>query len=129
MDAQALAPIELFDGLTEQQLRDCSTLFKEDRVLMGEHLTDEDDYGYSFFVVLDGSVKVSVDGEEVARLTAGDHFGERALVNGERRNATVTATETCRVAKMMTWDFQKLVDEHPELAKRLEAKAAERTNE
>lgn len=129
MDAQTLAPIDLFAGLTADQLDGCSSLFTEQRVLMGEHLTDENEFGYSFFVVLDGHVKVLVDGQEVAALGPGDHFGERALVGGERRNATVTATETTRVAKMMTWDFAKLLDDHPELARRIEAKAAERSND
>lgn len=126
MDAQKLAPFELFSGLSEDELAACSELFTEQRVLMGERLTDENDYGYSFFVVIDGAVKVSVDGQEVARLGPGDHFGEVALVRGERRNATVTATETCRLAKMMTWDFTELLRQHTTLAQSIQAKADER---
>ena len=100
----------------------------EHRVLMGQELTEEDDFGYSFFLVLSGSVKVTVAGAVVATLSAGDHFGEKALVSGERRNATVTATETCRLAKMMTWDFNELLAQHPSLARRLEEVAADREN-
>ena len=126
MEAGDLVAFELFSGLSPDQLDSCAALFSEQRVLMGEKLTTEDDFSYSLFLVLDGAVKVSVDGDQVATLGAGEYFGEVGLVRGERRNAEVTATETCRVAKLMTWDFEKLTESHPVLAQRLEAKAAER---
>ena len=126
VEANDLVAFELFSGLTPEQLDSCAALFSEQRVLMGERLTEEADFSYSLFLVLDGAVKVAVDGAEVATLGAGDHFGEVGLVSGERRNAEVTATETCRVAKLMTWDFEKLTETHPALAERLQAKAAER---
>ena len=126
MEAGDLVAFELFSGLSPDQLDSCAALFSEQRVLMGEKLTSEDDFSYSLFLVLDGAVKVSVDGDQVATLGAGEYFGEVGLVRGERRNAEVTATETCRVAKLMTWDFEKLTESHPVLAQRLEAKAAER---
>ncbi len=126
MEASDLVAFDLFSGLTPDQLDSCAELFSEQRVLMGERLTEKDDFSYSLFLVLDGAVKVSVDGAVVATLGSGDYFGEVGLVRGERRNAEVTATETCRVAKLMTWDFEKLTETHPVLADRLEAKAAER---
>lgn len=126
MEASDLAGFELFEGFDEAQLRDCAGLFLEQRVLMGEELTTQDDFSYSMFLVLEGAVRVMVDGVEVATLGAGDHFGEVGLVRGERRNARVTASETCRVAKLMTWDFEQITANHPALAARLEEKAAER---
>ena len=126
VNASDLVAFDLFSGLTPDQLDSCAALFSEQRVLMGERLTEKDDFSYSLFLVLDGAVKVSVDGDVVATLGSGDYFGEVGLVRGERRNAEVMATETCRVAKLMTWDFEKLTETHPALAERLEAKAAER---
>lgn len=126
MDADALAGFELFAGFDQDALDRCAALFTEHRVLMGDHLTEKDDFGYSFFLVLDGEVKVTIDGNEVARLGPGDHFGEMALVRGDRRNAQVTATGAGRLAKMMAWDFNALTESHPVLAERLQAKAAER---
>ena len=126
VQASDLVAFDLFSGLTPDQLDSCAALFSEQRVLMGERLTEKDDFSYSLFLVLEGAVKVSIDGDVVATLGKGDYFGEVGLVRGERRNAEVTATETCQVAKLMTWDFEKLTETHPVLADRLEAKAAER---
>jgi CRP-like cAMP-binding protein len=126
MDAAELSAFDIFGELSDEDRTTCAGLFTEQRVLMGEALTQKDDFGYSFFLVLDGDFKVTVEGEEVARLGAGDHFGEMALVRGDRRNATVTATETGRVAKMMTWDFNELIEQHPSVAQCIQAVVAER---
>lgn len=126
MDTATLQQFELFEGFTDDELERTAELFTEQHVRMGDHLIERDDYGYSFFLVLEGEVRVDVDGEEVARLGAGEHFGELALVRGVKRNARVVATNNSRLAKMMTWDFRAIVESHPALADRLEAKAAER---
>lgn len=126
MDHETLKISSLFDGMTEEEATATAELFEEGRYLMGDRVTREDDYGYSFFIVLAGKVRVNVGDNAVAELTPGDHFGEVALVSGERRNATVTALESCRLAKIMTWDFPKLLEEHPTLAERLRASAEQR---
>ena len=45
---------------------------------------------HAFYAVVDGSVVVHRDGEEVAHLGPGDYFGERGLLDNAPRNATVT---------------------------------------
>jgi MFS family permease len=48
---------------------------------------------HAFYAVVDGRVVVHRDGKKVVHLGAGDSFGERGLLDGTPRNATVT-TET-----------------------------------
>lgn len=127
MRSETLAQISLFEGLSDEELDACAELFSERLVMAGDRLTDESEYGYSFFVVVDGEVKVVVGGEEVVRLGPGEHFGEIALVSeDERRTASVIATQITRLAKLMTWDFQKVMKRHPGLARRLQAIADQR---
>ena len=127
MEPEALKISSLVDGMSEAELAETAGLFEETRYLMGDRVTQEDDFGYSFFIVLEGRVQVEVGDEVVNLLSVGDHFGEVALVTGERRNATVKALETCRLAKIMTWDFPKLMEEHPAIAGRIKASADERS--
>lgn len=47
--------------------------------------------GDTLYVVVQGAVAVIVDGEEVAELQAGEHFGELSLVDAEPRSATIVA--------------------------------------
>lgn len=55
--------------------------------------------GTSLFLVLDGVVAVSVDGEPLVELGPGAVLGERAGLEGGRRTSTVTAVTPVRVAE------------------------------
>lgn len=127
MNHESLRVSKLFHNMSDEEATAAAELFEESRYLMGDDVTREDDFGYSFFIVLSGRVRVNVGDDEVAELTVGDHFGEVSLVSGEKRNATVTALETCHLAKIMTWDFPKLLEEHPALAEGIRASAQERS--
>jgi hypothetical protein len=64
----------------------------------GERLVEEGEPGAELFLVLDGMLKVSHGGEEIAEVGPGAVLGERAILEGGRRTSTVTATTKCRVA-------------------------------
>ncbi len=68
--------------------------------------------GVGFFIVAEGEASVSVDGEEVARIGPGGHFGELALLSGDARAATVTAVTRLRCHVIAFWDFRKFAKEH-----------------
>ena len=50
------------------------------------------------FLVLDGIVRVEVDGQRLAEYGPGSLHGERAVLEGGRRTATVTAVTPCKLA-------------------------------
>ena len=58
----------------------------------GEVLAREGDIGHEFFVIEEGTAEVTRNGDVLDRLGPGDFFGEMALVEEDRRTATVTAT-------------------------------------
>lgn len=127
LTGEELSGIALFEGLSESELRACAELMQRTEVLMANKLTTEADFGYSFFVVLKGSVRVKVGDDVVGELGAGDHFGEVSLLQDDKRNATVVAMETCELGKVMTWDFETFRNVSPKLAERLEVAAEQRS--
>jgi CRP-like cAMP-binding protein len=50
--------------------------------------------------VVDGTVVVHRDGEVLAHLGPGSHFGERGLLNAAPRNATVTTEDAVEVLRV-----------------------------
>jgi CRP-like cAMP-binding protein len=81
----------------------------------GEDLVTAGESGLAFFVVLEGELSVIAGGKEVRRLSAGDHFGEIALLAPDaRRTATVRAATPVRVGALSTWNFKGFLSEHPE---------------
>lgn len=61
-------------------------------------LMEQGDEGDTLVLLLDGVVRISHDGEALADLGPGAVLGERALLDGGRRTATVTTTTRCKVA-------------------------------
>jgi CRP-like cAMP-binding protein len=63
-----------------------------------EMLVEQGAPGDELYLVLDGVLGVEIDGEEVAEIGPGAIVGEKALLEGGARTATLTARTTCRVA-------------------------------
>jgi CRP-like cAMP-binding protein len=61
-----------------------------------------------------GDVEVLVGDTKVAQLGAGSPFGETALLQGERRNASIRALTYCDVYKLSKSDFDALRARYPD---------------
>jgi hypothetical protein len=63
----------------------------------GDALMTEGEEGRELLLILDGTVDVEVNGDVVAEIGPGALLGERALLEGGKRTATVWATSPLRV--------------------------------
>jgi len=115
-DPAELAVVPVFAALEEADLQRVTRWMEVRRAEPGERLVSEGASGYSFFVLLDGTTKVTRDGVELRTLGPGDFFGELALTGEGRRTATVTATTPVTVAAMFGADFRVLERELPAVA-------------
>ncbi len=73
----------------------------------GTTLTTQGEEADSIYLLLDGVVQVDVDGEPVANLGPGALIGERAVLEGGRRTATLVALSACRVAEARKVDLDR----------------------
>jgi CRP-like cAMP-binding protein len=120
-----LKRVPLFADLDARELGQVARLFKERRFPQGETVMKEGLGGAAFFVIDSGEAAVSVRGEERARLTTGDYFGEIALIDEGARTATVTAVTDLSCYGLTLWEFGPLVRENGEIGwKLLQALAA-----
>src|SRR3954468_3678997 len=83
----ALAEVPLFDGLSKRHLRRIAKLAHIRRFAPGSVMVRTGDIGRSFYVLLDGSAKVTRTGRRSLRLKAGAFFGEMALIDDSPRSA------------------------------------------
>lgn len=68
------------------------------RVSAGETLVEQGEPGEDIYLILDGVFALEVDGQELAEIGPGAVLGERAVLEGGRRTATLRARTPCRVA-------------------------------
>jgi hypothetical protein len=64
----------------------------------GQTLTEQGEAGDELFLLLDGVLRVEVDGERMAELGPGAILGERAVLEGGLRTSTLRAVTPCKVA-------------------------------
>lgn len=137
MSPQRLSRAGLFAGLSENDLDRVAAIMTPHSLASGEDLLREGEEGGEMFVLLKGRVRVSknmlLDGVRNTRLGLDDTrktlavldgeacpvFGEVALIDEDRRSATVTALEDCDFLRTDREAFFGLMDKHPELGRDL----------
>jgi CRP-like cAMP-binding protein len=123
---QHLAEVPLFSALSKKELSLVARRAEDVEVSPGAILTSEGAAGHEFFVILDGTAKVSRKGRKVASLGPGAAFGELALLDRAPRNATVTAETPMELVVLGQREFVGLIDEVPGFARKLLAGMARR---
>jgi CRP-like cAMP-binding protein len=88
---EGLRNLTIFKGLDNRELRQVASLVDEARRPAGWALTKQGQGGQQAFIIVEGSATVTVNGEVMAVLGAGDTVGEMALLDAAPRSATVTA--------------------------------------
>jgi len=121
MDASRLQGIRLFSGLSKKELEKLAQWTDEISVGEGQELATEGRFAHEFFVIEKGSAEVLKGGERIAELGPGDFFGEIALLETERRTATVRATTPMEVIVMFSREFKRMERELPAVADRVRA--------
>lgn len=113
---ETLRRVPLFEELDDAELQSIADAMNEANVPAGATVTAEGGPGDGFFVIDRGEAEVTIDGERRGTMTAGDYFGEIALLLGSNRTATVTAITDLRCYALTPWDFRKLVEATPSIA-------------
>jgi len=123
---ELLKHVPLFAGCSKTELRQLARVADEVQIRQGTVLTREGRTGREFFVIVDGTVRVTKDGRKLADLEAGSWFGEIALLTKAPRTATATATSAVRSLVISDRDFRKAVEDMPSIAIKVLGSVAER---
>ncbi|MBL4890053.1 MAG: Crp/Fnr family transcriptional regulator [Candidatus Lindowbacteria bacterium] len=120
-----LKKIQLFDGLNQTDIKRMSEYFEE--VSYGPHhyIFHEKTQGHTLYVIIEGHVKIEHSDARSGRrntlaiLSAGDCFGEIAIVSDMSRTAGAKAVETVALLVIEEENFLELVSNYPLIAKNL----------
>jgi CRP/FNR family cyclic AMP-dependent transcriptional regulator len=123
-----LKDVPFFSSLSKRDLTTVAQQMEEIDIPEGKQLVREGDFGHEFFLIVDGTAEVVRGGARIAERGPGEFFGEMALLDEERRTATVTAKSPMRVLVMTRQNFRALDGTAPEIhatvAEAIEARRA-----
>lgn len=118
--ASQLKEIPLFAGMTDDKLEIIASRSLHIGAHPGIFLAHQGEAGFEFFAIVSGDAEVRVGDETIAKLSAGDVFGELALMSGGRIAADVVATSVMSLITMMGWDFRQTTKDFPIIETRLQ---------
>jgi len=114
-----LSRVELFRDLDKRELQDVAGAMKEYTYEPGREIVTQGTGGVGFFVIAEGTAKVTIDGGDVRTLSAGQYFGEVALLAAAPRTATVTADTSLTCWGLTSWAFRPIVEANGTIAWKL----------
>ncbi|MBL0715995.1 MAG: protein kinase [Desulfosarcina sp.] len=95
-----LRQVPFFQNFTREQIESlglagCIIKMPKARVIVTEGDIDD-----TFYVLLKGKVRIRKEAEIIAKIRAGECFGEMAYIAGQARNATATTATECLLMKI-----------------------------
>ena len=114
--------VELFDGLSDEELDKVISLCQERRYKDNDVIAKQNSPGKDLFIIQEGFVEVAVAGRAggtskvIVNLGVGQTVGEMSLVDQGPRSATVRAINTPTVVQVITHEaFEKLCETNTQI--------------
>src|SRR5579871_3467011 len=124
MDSKSvLQGVPLFSALNDRQVGQLATFAHPRTYAAGEVIVKEGEEGIGLFVITSGEVEVTQNragrDERLRSMSAGNWFGELALLSGQRRTATVRSTTPVECLVLTSLNFNEALDHSPEMMRQL----------
>ena len=118
--SKALASVPLFSELAPDQLDAIAACLRRRTFDEREVIVQRGAPGDALFIITSGKVTVRVpsdEGETIIRVfSAGDFFGELAVLDGENRSADVIALEPTHALVLSAADVRAIITKYPAIA-------------
>src|SRR5215217_9189296 len=119
---ELLGRVPLFSELSSEELERVTQVAIPRSYPGDTRVFHEGDPGDACYIVNTGSARVTrqhSDGRVItlATLGPGAIFGELAMLDGERRSASVEAAESTELLALPATDMRSLISEHPEIGR------------
>jgi CRP/FNR family cyclic AMP-dependent transcriptional regulator len=112
---ELIAGCPLFTGLAPDQIETIADQAEEVDFPEARVIARQGEVGTGFFIVAHGRVRVVRDGQTIATLGPGEFFGELSVLDGQPRVAQVVTEAPTRCLALASWDFERVLLEHPAL--------------
>lgn len=117
-DDTTLASYPPFLELSRKNLLLLSHVVHNRQYIAGEHIFAQGDPGIGLYIIREGEVEITYADKNgqisrFASFSKGDFFGELALVDGGKRNASAVAKTDAKLAVIFKPDLDNFIERHP----------------
>ena len=131
LNKDMIEKVPLFKGADDALIREIILQLEPVVYTPDDYIVYEGDIGYDMFFISKGSVDVMSGDESIvyATLSAGQFFGEIALLLSVPRTATIKAKEYCDVYRLEKEIFDRVIERYPDFAETIRKLAEKRREE
>jgi CRP-like cAMP-binding protein len=123
---ELLRNVDLFEGLTNKEFESIADACKRAQFREGANVITQGDPSARMYIIIDGTADVFVHGAKVDTIGPGDYFGEIAVIDGQPRAATVTATSPVSALSLAHFNVKLLLRTMPDIGFKMLQKACAR---
>jgi cAMP-dependent protein kinase regulator len=105
-----LAKVPLLNNMDAYERSQLADALKPECVTDGTAICKQGEVGNKFYIIEEGEAVAAKGGQQVMSYSAGDYFGELALIRNQPRAATVTAKGTTRLLSIDSRSFKRLLN-------------------
>ena len=106
-----LRRVSIFRAFSQERLLQLYSLLRVVSYQAEEFIFHQGDEGDSFYIVKSGQVAVKKDSIVLRTITKNGFFGERAVLLGEKRTASIVAEHPAECWMLLQHDFFSVIDE------------------
>lgn len=129
LNMRVLENIPLFENLTAREKSKVSRSFEFETFTEGQVIIREGDKGRKFYIIKEGSAKVTKGDSQVATLEKGQYFGEMALLDDEERKASIIAVQNVECFVLDRPTFNRIMGSLKDILARDRAEREQTLNE
>ncbi|WP_250432524.1 sigma 54-interacting transcriptional regulator [Hanstruepera flava] len=104
-----LSNIPFFSEVTKSSLKHLTTVLERETFRKNKLVFEKGSVGEYMYIILSGSVKVHEKNHVFGHMHAGECFGEYALIDSNKRSASITTLEETHVLKIYREHFFQLI--------------------
>ncbi len=129
-----LRSIELFEGLTDEDLAELGASLQRRQFAAGSMIFSQGDNGDSLYIVESGDINIHLPGEASRRISLkdiarGEYFGELALFDEKPRSASALATTETVLLELQRRTLEGYLENRPKVALAILRTLSERLRE
>ena len=122
-DDEFVKDIDMFENMTVREAKMASLMAYSVDMEPGKQLFSQGEIGEEMYVVLNGSISIFLENDEIrtnlVRLEKGNTFGEMGLFRNAERSASAEAYEKTRLLVINRDCLEPLKKRHPKIASKL----------
>lgn len=114
-----LEKVPLFRGCTSEVIDQLADATAEFEFAPDAAIVQQGQVGNGLYIVVSGGARIVAGSDELARLGAGDFFGELSVIDQQPRAATAFALGQTTCLALASWDLVSVLERDPRLAMNL----------